>query len=174
VSEPLPGILGQVEALTAQWADAMARLRFGTEDRPLEVPGADAEGHDVHEALLAVRDRLDMAELLLKGARIERRRIRARARIRQQERDDEYDRRLAKLAEGAVRREFEGAQERMAKARLDVVELTRAQRKAEAVRDLVDDAYEGLRDQFFGLLNIRQELLDRLRELQWESSMERG
>ena len=173
MSVPLPGVLGQVEALTGQWADSMARLRFGTEDRPLEVPGVEAEGHEVHAALLAIRTRLDMAELLLKGARIERRRFRARARLRQQERDDAYDERLADLAKGAVRREFEGAQERMAQARLHVLELTRKQRTAEAVRDLVDDAYEGLRDQFFGLLNIRQELLDRLRELQWESSMER-
>jgi hypothetical protein len=173
VSGPLPGILGQVEGLTAQWADAMARLRFGTDEVPLEVPGIEAEGYDVHEALLAIRGRLDMAELLLKGARIERRRFRARAKIRAQERDDEYDKQLAKLAEGAVRRDYEGAQERMAKARLHVLGLTRTQRTAEAVRDLVDDAYEGLRDQFFGLLNIRQELLDRLRELQWESSLER-
>jgi hypothetical protein len=174
VSGALPGVLGQVEALTAQWADAMARLRFGTEEVPLEVPGVDAEGPDVHAALLAVRARLDMAEQLLKSARIERRRFRARAKIRRQEADDAYDKALAKRGEGAVRREFEGAQERMAGARLDVLEQTRTARTAEAVRDLVDDAYEGLRDQFFGLLNIRQELLDRLRELQWESSMERG
>lgn len=173
MSAPLPGILGQVEALTAQWADAMARLRFGTEEVPLEVPGVEAEGHEVHEALLAIRARLDMAEQLLKGARIERRRFRARARLRAQERDDAYDKALAKRGEGAVRREYEGAQERMAGARLDVLELTRTQRRAEAVRELVDDAYEGLRDQFFGLLNIRQEMLDRLRELQWESSFER-
>ncbi len=131
------------------------------------------QGHDVHEALLAIRARLDMAEQLLKSARIERRRFRARAKIRRQEADDAYDEQLAKLAEGAVRREFEGAQERMAKARLHVLEKTRKMRTAEAVRDLVDDAYEGLRDQFFGLRDIRQELLDRLRELQWESSMER-
>ncbi len=173
MSESLPGILGQVEGLTAQWADAMARLRFGTEDKPLEVPGVEAEGHDVHKALLAIRGRLDMAELLLKGARVERRRFRARAKIRQQERDDEYDEQLAELAKGAVRREYEGAQERMAKARLHVLELTRTQRTAEAVRDLVDDAYEGLRDQFFGLLNIREELIARLRELQFETAMER-
>jgi hypothetical protein len=173
VSEPLPGILGQVEALTGQWADAMARLRFGTDEVPLEVPGIEAEGHDVHAALLAIRARLDLAEQLLKGARIERRRFRARARLRQQERDDEYDEKLADLAKGAVRREYEGAQERMAKARLHVLELTRKQRTAEAVRDLVDDAYEGLRDQFFGLLNIREELIARLRELQFETAMER-
>lgn len=167
MSEPLPGVLGQVEALTARWAEAMDDLRA------VEVPSVEAEGHDVHAALLDVRARLDLAEELIKGARIERRRFRARARLRAQERDDEYDRRLAKLSEGAVRREYEGAQERMTKARLDVVELTRKARTAEAVRDLVDDAYEGLRDRFFGLLNVREELIARLRELQFETAMER-
>jgi hypothetical protein len=169
----LPGVLGQVEGLTAQWADAMARLRFGTEEVPLVIPSVEAEPHDVHEALLDIRARLDMAELLLKSARIERRRFRARARLRRQEADDAYDEKLADLAKGAVRREYEGAQERMAGARLHVLEKTRKARTAEAVRDLVDDAYEGLRDQFFGLLNIREELIARLRELQFETAMER-
>jgi hypothetical protein len=167
VSEPLPGLLGAAEAQCAAVEEAMIRLRA------VMVPPVTAEGHEVHEALLDVRARLDSAEVLLREFRAERRRFRARAALRQQERDDAYDARLNELAKGAVRREFEGAQERMAQARAHVLELTRRARTADACKRLVEDCFDGLKDQFFGLLNIREELITRLRELQFETTMER-
>jgi hypothetical protein len=49
----------------------------------------------------------------------------------------------------------------------------RLARRAEDARDMIEDCYEGLRDAFFGLLNVREELIARLRELQFESVLDR-
>jgi hypothetical protein len=170
----LSGVLAAIQELCDGLEARMGVLRFGTEDDPLVIPPATAEGHDVHEALLEVRGRLDLAEQLIREARRERRRFRTKAAQRRRERDEEYDRKLGKRGEGAVRREFEGAREREAGARLDVLPLTQQANRAEDARAMVEDCFDGLRDAMFGLLNIREELIARLRELQWEQSMERS
>lgn len=174
------GALDVVKALCDELEDGMRRLRFGTGAEPLALPGHDvpgvdtqAEGHAVHSALLDVRARLDLAEELMTGARRERRRFRAKAVQRLTERDEEYDRALVKLGEGAVMRQFEGAREREAKARVYVLELTQRANRAAAARAMVDDCFDGLKDSFFGLLNVREELIARLRELQFEVVQER-
>jgi hypothetical protein len=167
------GALDVVKALCDELEEAMRVLRFGTEAEPLVLPGHTAVGGEVHEALLDVRARLDQAEELMTGARRERRRFRAKAVQRQVERDEEYDRVMAGLGEGAVRREYEGTKDREAKARMRVLELTQTANRAAAARVMVDDCFDGLKDTFFGLLNVREELIARLRELQFESTLER-
>lgn len=167
MSEPT-GVLASIQELCDSLEARMDVLRWG-----IEIPPATAEGHDVHEALLEVRGRLDLAEQLMRAARRERRRFRAKAVLRQRERDEAYDAKLGKRGEGAVRREYEGAREREAGARLDVLDLTRIAHTAADARTMVDDCFEGLRESMFGLLNVREELIVRLRELQWEQSMER-
>jgi hypothetical protein len=167
------GALDLVKGLCAELEEAMRVLRFGTEAEPLVLPGHTAVGDEVHEALLDVRARLDLAEELMTKARGERRRFRAKAAQRQAERDEEYDRVMVKLGEGAVRREYEGTKDREAKARVHVLELTQTANRAAAARVMVDDCFDGLKDTFFGLLNIREELIARLRELQFESALER-
>lgn len=165
------GVLALVEDRCAELNQAMARLRWG-----LDIPqGTDPEhGGDVHLALLAVRARLDLAEQLIREGRRERARFRARAAQRRQEADDAYDQRLVDLGELALRQEWQGGREREAKARTLTLDDRRLARRAEAAAVMVDDCYEGLRDAFFGLLNVREEFIARLRELQWAASLERG
>lgn len=165
--------LDLVKGLCDELEEAMRVLRFGTEAEPLVLPGHTAVGGEVHEALLDVRARLDLAEELMTKARRERRRFRAKAVQRQVERDARYDQVMASLGEGAVRREYEGTKDREAKARVRVLELTQTANRAGAARVMVDDCFDGLKDTFFGLLNIREELIARLRELQFESTLER-
>jgi hypothetical protein len=169
----LTGVLASVRELCDGLEARMNVLRFGTEDDPLTIPPASAEGTEVHEVLVEVRGRLDLAEQLMRAARKERRRFRAKAVQRQRERDEAYDAALGKQSEGAVRREWEGAKERENKARLQVLDLTHRAHTAADARAMVDDCFEGLRESMFGLLNVREELIARLRELQWESSLER-
>lgn len=164
----LTGVLAQVEAKCAELEEAMRRLRWG-----LDIPPVTAEGHDVHQVLLDVRARLDLAEQLLRDTRRERLRYRSRAAQRRHEADDAYDDVLDKLGEGAVRLEWQSGREREAKARLRTLDARKVARRAEAASAMVDDCYEALRDAFFGLLNIREELIARLRELQFESVLER-
>jgi len=166
-------VLGACEARCAELEDAMRVLRFGNAAEPFDLPAGGAGGEVVHGALLDVRARLDLAEELKLAARKLRREFRDKARLRAQERDDEYDRRLDKLSDGAMRREWESGREREARARLAVLELTRAARTAEAARARVEEMFDSLTDMFFGLLNIREELIARLRELQFETAMER-
>jgi hypothetical protein len=73
-----------------------------------------------------------------------------------------------------VRLEWQAGGERMAKARVQNLDKRRVARKAEAASAMVDDCFEGLRDAFFGLLNVREELIARMRELQWASALEHG
>lgn len=165
------GVLAVVEASCAEMERHMKMLRWG-----IDIPqGTDPEhGGDVHRALLAVRARLDSAEQLIRAARHERARFRAKAAQRRQEADDEFDRLLVAQGEGAVRQEWQGGREREAKARALNLDKRRVARKAETASAMVDDCYEGLRDAFFGLLNVREELLARMRELQWASALEHG
>jgi len=166
-------VLEAVAARCADLEDAMRILRFGSQQVPFVLPAFGVGGEDVHKALLDVRARLDAAEQLKLAGRKLRREFRDKARLRAQERDDEYDDRLDKLSAGAVRREWESGREREARARLQVVEMTRTVRTAEAARSRVEEMFDSLTDMFFGLLNIREELIARLRELQFETAMER-
>ena len=164
----MTSILERAEEQCAELEEAMLRLRAA------EVPPVEVKGESVHAALLDVRARLDLAEELKVQARRLRRQFRARAAERLRERDEEYDRRLAEYAKGAVRREYESVREREVRARLDVLELTRQANAAADVRARVEEMFESLTDMFFGLLNIREELIARLRELQFETVLERG
>ena len=164
----LTGVLASVQALCDGLEARMDVLRWG-----VVIPPASAEGHDVHEVLVDVRGRLDLAETLMREARRERRRFRTKAAMRRREADEAYDEALGKASEGAVRREYESARERENKARLATLDRRRAANRADDARAIVDDCFDGLRESMFGLLNTREELIARLRELQWEVGMER-
>jgi hypothetical protein len=148
---------------------AMARLRDFEVPQQTEIEAAG----EVHQALLTVRERLDSAEALLLQVRRERLKTREKYRQLRQLADEEYDLKLGKLGEGAVRREYESVRDREVQARLHVLDLTRRMRAAETVKLMAEDTFESLTASFFGLLNIREELIARLRELQFESVLER-
>jgi hypothetical protein len=166
VSNPL----ADIEATCAGFEQRMAVLR------QVRVPGAAALGPEVHRALLDVRARLDAAEVLKTETRRLRRKFRNKAAQRAEEAEEEFDRQLGKLGEGAVMRQYEGAQERMSRARTLNLDFRRRANTAKKVSQRVDDMFDAVTDMFFGLLNVREELLARMRELasaMYETGIER-
>jgi hypothetical protein len=161
-------------AARAQYARlqaSMARLRA------FDVPWHGAGGHELGEALAGehgVRTRLDLAEGLLQESARFRDEVVRTARALAQAADDAFDGKMTGAGRTGRGPEFEGVKDREASARLDTLELRRPARTAERVADIARTEHERLRTSFYGLRDIRQELLDRLRELQWETGMERG
>jgi hypothetical protein len=150
---------------------AMARLRA------FPYPPHGAGGEVLADALAGqdgIRTRLDLAEQVLQESARFRDDIVRLARALTQAADDEFDKKMTGAGRTGRGPEFEGVKDREASARLDTLEDRRKARTAERVADIARTEHERLRTSFYGLRDIRQELLDRLRELQWESGMERG
>ena len=151
-------------------AGSMLRLRR------FDVPWHGAGSHELGEALAGehgVRSRLDLAETILQASAMFRDEAARIARQLSQAADDAFDDRLVHAGRSGRGPEFEGVKDREAAARLDTLEARRRARTAERVADIARTRHEQLRTSFYGLRDIRQELLDRLRELQWETALER-
>jgi hypothetical protein len=141
--------------------------------RAFVVPPHDALPEQVHEKIIELRGRLDSAETLVQLAARERRQARRLARRLAEEADDIYDAELGRRSERAVTREFESIQDRTVGARLKALEARRRARTATAVADFVEEAEDSLRSSFFGLRDIRRELLSTQDSfLPWLRSME--
>jgi chromosome segregation ATPase len=168
VSEPEPyGTETQVAGLLQETLAAMAVLR------KFAVPPHDALPEDVHKAVRELRGRLDSAETLVQQVAGEKRRLQRIVRRLTAEADEVYDTELHRRAERAVTREFESAQDRLVGARVKASPLRREIRPYEASLSRVEQAEDMLRSQFFGLRDIRKELLTTLDSyLPWLHSLE--
>jgi hypothetical protein len=142
--------------------------------RAFKAPPHEADPTVVHEALRDdLRLRLDRAEVLMAEASRYRRKARAEASRLGAEADDAYDEVLVGLSERARRAEFESIKDREVQARVKSSPKRRAARAAERFADQVDEAETVVRGMFFGLLNIRAELLVTLEHyFPWRSSLE--
>jgi hypothetical protein len=158
-----------VRALCTRVTDAMAALR----DYAPPGPETDADPVKVREELHAARGLLDQAEVLfaeMSGIRAD---YRAKAAQRKEEYQDRFDRELGKLAGRSVSAQFESGRERESMARVRSVDELTVSRVADRCVVIVDGAYEVVRIKYYGLLNIREELLALLtRYLPWRASME--
>lgn len=129
---------------------------------------------EVYRRLVSdLRPRLDQAETVLADAARLRRQARNAALRAAADASTAYDDQLAKASAGAMRREYESVKDREVLARVSAGPKFRAQRAAEAEAARVDLAYEAVRGMFYGLRDIREELLQALRHLPWEASLER-
>jgi uncharacterized protein (DUF1800 family) len=143
--------------------------------RDFPVPAADEDPREVHRLLREdLRSRLDRAEVLMaQMARYRRRARRGAARLKA-EADDAYDTELAELAKKAVRLEYQSVHDRIAMAKVASSPQRREARAAERLADRVDEAEEVMKGMFFGLRDVRRELLATLEKfLPFESSLER-
>jgi hypothetical protein len=142
--------------------------------RDFEVPPPDADPPVVYEKLRGdLRPRLDRAEGLMKEMAGLKRRARRTVWRLKAVADDAYDEALADLARKAVRLEYQSVHDRIAMARVASTQARRDQRSAERVLDLVEEAEEAMKGMYFGLRDIRKELLTALEYLPWERSLER-
>jgi hypothetical protein len=161
---------GREQVVTGECARLLTELAAL---RDFPVPGDDADGHEVHAAMRNMRARLDRAgEIKIELARY-RRQARRTAHRLAAECSEAYDAEMAELARKAMRLEYQGVADRVAMARTVTSPLRRKQLAAERVADLVDEAAEVADSLFFGMRDIRRELLATLEHyLPWAKSME--
>ncbi|MGA9606978.1 MAG: hypothetical protein WBR21_08140 [Rouxiella badensis] len=156
-------------AICTRITDAMAALR----DYAPPGPETDADPVKVREELHVVRGLLDQAEVLFAEMSSVRADFRAKAAQRREQFQDRFDRELGKLTGRSVSAQYESGKEREAQARVKAVDELIVSRTADRCVVIVDGAYETVRIKYYGLLNIREELLNLLtRYLPWRASME--
>jgi hypothetical protein len=142
--------------------------------RDFTMPPADADLPVVHDLLREdLRPRLDRAEGILHEMSGYRRRARRQVKRLREEAEEAYDAALAKMSGRAVSRQYESIRDREVLARVAASPQYRALRVAERNLDLVEEAEEAVKGMFFGLRDIRAELLGDFSYLPWERSLER-
>ena len=143
--------------------------------RDFKVPAHDADPSEVHRVLREVlRPRLDRAEVIMAEVAGHRRRAKRAAKHAAAATSDAYDAALVKFSTRAMSREYESIKDREVQARVTSSPQRKAQRDAEDTADLIEQAEDAAKGMFFGLRDIRRELLDTLEHyLPWEASMER-
>jgi hypothetical protein len=141
--------------------------------RAFSVPPHDATPDAVHEALRELRAALDRAEVLMTEAASYRRRAKQAARRAADAAADAYDAELKRFSTQAMARQFESIKDREVQARVKVSPQYKEARKAQELAGLVEEAEDAARRMFFGLRDIRAELLTTLdKYLPWRASME--
>lgn len=143
--------------------------------RAIDVPPHGADPVEVHRVLReVVRPALDRAEVIMAEVAGHRRRARTEARRAAAATADAYDEALVKFSTRAMSREYESIKDREVQARVASSPLRKEQRKAEETADLIEQAEDAARGMFFGLRDIRRELLATLEHyLPFEASLER-
>jgi hypothetical protein len=143
--------------------------------RGLDVPGHEARPDEVHSFLReVVRPALDRAEVIMAEVSGHRHRARRAARAAAAATDDAYDEALVKFSTRAMAREYESIKDREVQARVASSPQRKEQRAAERDADVIDQAEEAAKGMFFGLRDIRRELLVTLEHyIPWEASLER-
>lgn len=165
--------LSDREQAAADWCDrlldAMARL-----SSDFKYPPPDAEPPVVHDALIDMRARLDLAETVVAESGRRKRKGRRVAKDLADKAGDAYDLELEPLSRRAVRQQYESVKDREVQARVKASPAYRRAREAARMADLVEEADDQIRAAFFAMRDIRRELLARLEAyLPWERSMER-
>jgi hypothetical protein len=142
--------------------------------RAVDVPPHEADPAEVHRVLReVVRPALDRAEVIMAEVAGHRRRARREAKHAAAVTSDAYDEVLVKFSSRAMSRDYESIKDREVQARVQSSPQRREQRQAEDTADLIEQAEDAARRMFFGLRDIRAELLTTLdKYLPWQSSME--
>lgn len=142
--------------------------------RGFKMPPADADLPVVHDTIREdLRPRLDRAEGIMREMAGHKRRARRAVWRLRAEAEEAYDAALAKLSGRAISRQYESIKDREVLARVTASPQYRALRAAERSLDLVEEAEEAVKGMFFGLRDIRAELLGDFTYLPWERSLER-
>lgn len=158
----------EVRRVLDEYNNESVGLRMGA-----KLPGAHATTETLLDCLLDVRQRLDRVEELLGNAlrlRTESHRQHTACRIVA---DDAWDQVAVQQRQSSVRDEYSSAKERTAATNLEVLDLRRAERKAEQLTRICDAAVEFLRLRYRGLADVRQDVLQIIKARQFESSLDR-
>lgn len=157
-----------VDGLLDKYVSEARKLRL-----EVALPGAHAGGVQLLECLLDVRSRLDrMEELLGNALRLRGSAVRRHAAVRA-EAEDAWDQAAYRARSTGVRDEYSSAKERTAATNLEVLDLRRAERAADADARACDAAVEQIRLSYRGLSDVRQDVHLVVRARQFESTLDR-
>ena len=138
-----------------------------------QMPAHGTDPDVVHERLTQLRGALDQADTVMDELARFRGELRRISRDKARAADEAYDAELDRLAKRAVTREYESIRDREVQARVKVSPQYKEARKAQELAGLVEEAEDAARRMFFGLRDIRAELLTTLdKYLPWRASME--
>lgn len=141
--------------------------------REVDLPGPHSGGDALLECLLDIRSRLDRLEEILGRAL----RLRAAAVARhvavRHETSEAWDQAAVRARNAGVRDEYASALERTATTNLEVLDLRRAERAADADARACDAAVEQIRLIYRGLADVRQDLHTIVKARQFESTLDR-
>lgn len=158
----------EVRRILDEYSNESIALRMAA-----KLPGAHATTETLLDCLLDIRQRLDRVEELYGNAlrlRVEAHRQHTACRIVA---DDAWDAAAVGQRQSAVRDEYSSAKERTAATNLEVLDLRRAERKAEQLVRVCDAAVELIRLRHRGLADVRQDVLQIIRARQFESTLDR-
>lgn len=147
-------------------------LSEALELRGFEVPEGHAGPHEVHQALVQVRARLDRLEAIMLAAMGLRDTAQVQARKLEQKADDAWDDEAERARRTGDRYDFEGAQERMAAWRVKVRPQRAAARTAREAADKLAAAEKRISVMYRGLDNTRLDLHRRLAAFNVERALE--
>lgn len=139
----------------------------------VKLPNELASMTDLMDALLDARRRLDRIEEILGST------LRWKASTNQVwtackvELENAWDEAATKNRAAAARDEYSSARERAASVNLAVLDLRRAERKAEQDAKLCDETVEYIRLRYHGLAGYRQDLIALVKARQFETSLDR-
>lgn len=159
---------GELSPALAQLVAEAAQLRLAA-----TLPGAHASGDELLGSLLDVRAKLDRMEELLGNVLRVRAHALARHTVARIRADDAWDEAAVKQRSAAVRDEYSSAKERAAATNLEVLDLRRTERAADADARACDEAVEQIRLRYRGLADVRQDIHTIVRARQFESTLDR-
>jgi hypothetical protein len=159
---------GDLTGILASLTDEAIRLRM-----EVTLPGPHAPGDELLACLLDVRVRLDrLEEILGNTLRLRSGAVRRTTALRIQL-DDAWDEAAVRQRQSTVRDEYSSAKERAAATNLEVLDLRRAERTADADARSCDEAVEQIRLRYRGLSDLRQDIHTIVKARQFESTLDR-
>jgi hypothetical protein len=154
-----------IQQIGNEWLAEVAELRA------VDVPDVSAQPPDLRKVLVIARGNLDRLEEIYAQAMALSSAAKTRARELTEKADDALDTAIA--ARGKRARDFEGARERLADASLTVLGPRQAARSAQKVADMAAGVEKRIRLHYYGLSGARDDLINRLRGVAWESNLDR-
>jgi hypothetical protein len=140
--------------------------------RSFRRPPHQATMAEVHEAVLEARGRLDrLEEIRISTGAIKR--ATAGGQLAAEERAKDAWDACADRDKNRQAREYEGAEERYARWRLETLLPLQTARQARVLAEQAAQVADDVATRYFGLKDTQREMLESLKYLQWESSMER-
>ena len=173
-NRPLPDSPAADPVAFAQ-AHGAAYVAEAADLRGIRIPPG-AGPHEVDELLNGqIRPRLDRLEFLRGMALALRSNMKIGARVAKAAMEDAWDAAWQDMSRtgGRAGSDFDNARERSARLNLKVIGETRTFRQWEIAADIAEDTHERVRQMHEGVKDVRQDALQHLRHVVWESTLER-